>query len=288
MNGILLINKESGMTSRDVVNKVCNLLHTKKVGHTGTLDPLATGVMVLCIGSATKMVEIITASKKEYIAEIIFGIKNDTGDITGNIVEKQDVHLSKQAIQQACQEMTKTYMQTVPIYSAVKINGKKLYEYARIGKKIELPNREVTIYHLDIISDPIYENGKTRVKIKTMVSKGTYIRSLIEDLAQQLHTIGTMASLKRTKQGNYSIEECVTLSQIENGNVPIHDLSTILKPFPKVIVNDFLTCKIQNGAILENRYQEDVILFVTEDGRPLALYQVYEKDKTKIKPWKML
>ena len=288
MNGILLINKEINMTSRDVVNCVSRILHTKKVGHTGTLDPLATGVMVVCIGSATKLVEIITSHEKEYIAEVVFGMQTDTGDTTGNIIYEEDTHLSLEEIKQACIHMCHTYMQTVPIYSAVKINGKKLYEYARKGESITLPKREVTIYSLEVISNPIYENGKTKIKIKTLVSKGTYIRSLIEDLAAQLHTIGTMSALERIKQGNYKIEDCVTLSDLKNGNFQIHDLSAVLNAFPKVIANDFLKKKIENGSLLENRYENDVILFETEDGHPLALYQVYSKDPTKIKPWKML
>ena len=159
MNGILLINKEAGMTSRDVVNQVCHILNTKKVGHTGTLDPLATGVMVVCVGNATKMVEVITASEKEYIANVILGTKTDTGDITGNILEEQETYITLEKLMNACEQMTKTYEQTVPIYSAVKINGKKLYEYARRKELVSLPKRQVTIYELDLLSEPIYENG---------------------------------------------------------------------------------------------------------------------------------
>lgn len=288
MNGILLVNKESGMTSRDVVNQVCHILHTKKVGHTGTLDPIAEGVMVLCIGNATKLVEVVTASQKEYVAEVVLGTKTDTGDITGNIIEEQEVCISSEDIKEAIQKMKKTYQQTVPLYSAVKINGKKLYEYAREGNQIELPSREVTIYEIECVTEPYYENGKTIFQIRTLVSKGTYIRSLIEDLAAYLNTIGTMASLKRTKQGIFSIEDCYRLEQIENNEIELLDISTVLNDYPKITVDEYLENRIRNGAILENRYIEDVVLFQNKEGILLALYHIYSKDPNKMKPWKML
>ena len=131
MNGILLVNKEPGITSRDVVNKVCKIFNTKKVGHTGTLDPLASGVLVLCIGSATKVVEILTSNDKEYEAEMLLGISTDTYDITGKVLKEEEVFVSEEQIKTALNSMIGTYDQEVPIYSAVKINGKKLYDYAR-------------------------------------------------------------------------------------------------------------------------------------------------------------
>ena len=288
MNGILLVNKETGLTSRDVVNRVCRILNTKKVGHTGTLDPLATGVMVLCVGSATKLVEVITANQKEYVAEVILGIQTDTGDITGNILEEKETHISLEQIQETCKKMQKTYEQTVPIYSAVKVKGKKLYEYARSGIHVELPSRQVTIYELECISTPIYEDGKTIFKIRTTVSKGTYIRSLIEDFAKELNAIGTMRFLIRTRQGSFSVEECNTLEQIEKKEFELLDVATVLMDYPKIIVDDYLETKIRNGVLLENRYTSDVVLFQNQKGVLLALYRIYEKDPNKMKPWKML
>ncbi len=288
MNYILLLDKPKDYTSRDIVNIVGKKLGTKKIGHTGTLDPIATGVLVLCVGNATKMVEIITALEKEYIADIILGTKTDTGDITGNVVEEQMAIYSKQEIEQACHKMIKTYEQTVPIYSAVKVNGKKLYSYAREGKDVQLPTREVTIHSLECLGEPVYEKGKTIIQIRTLVSKGTYIRSLIEDLACTLHTIGTMSSLRRIKQGEYYIEDCNTLEDIESGNFQLHNYSHILSKYPAITVDSYLEKRIRNGSILENRYQTSVILFQDQHKNPLALYRVYEKDNTKIKPWKML
>ncbi len=288
MNGILLIDKPQNYTSRDIVNIVGKKLGTKKIGHTGTLDPLATGVLVLCVGNTTKMVELITSFKKEYVATVILGIKTDTGDITGKILEEETLHDTKQEIENACKQMVKTYEQTVPIYSAIKIKGKKLYEYARNQEEVELPTRKVTIYELECISDVSYENGKVIFQIRTLVSKGTYIRSLIEDLAQKLNTVGTMASLRRTKQGDYKIENCNTLEDIENGTYKLQDCTPILSQYPVIVVDTYLENKIKNGSILENRYKDPIILFQNIQGTYLALYKTYEKDNTKIKPWKML
>ncbi len=287
MNGIITINKPANYTSRDVVNIVGKLLGTKKIGHTGTLDPMATGVMVLCIEKATKLVEVITSEKKEYVAQMILGIQTDTGDITGNILEEKEVSVTAEEIKQACKNMTTTYFQTVPIYSAVKIKGKKLYEYARNGETIELPKRKVTIYELEC-SKCMVQNQKVIIEIRTVVSKGTYIRSLIEDIASMCHTVGTMSQLTRTRQGEFSIEDCNTLEEIEQGNYHIEDYNRILQKYPTIVVDSYLENKIKNGVVLENRYQEDVVLFQNEQGVPLALYQIYEKDSTKMKPWKML
>ena len=150
MNGILLVNKPSGMTSRDVVNKVSKILGTKKIGHTGTLDPMATGVLVLCIGTATKLVEMLTATTKEYEAEMALGIKTDSYDITGYVLENNSVIKKEEEVRAALMNMQGSYEQEVPIYSAVKINGKKLYEYAREIKQVELPKRMVTISNIEL------------------------------------------------------------------------------------------------------------------------------------------
>ena len=210
MNGVLIINKPKDYTSRDVINKLNKLLGTKKIGHTGTLDPLATGVLVIAIGSYTKLVNGLTSLDKEYIAEIKLGIKTDTGDITGNILEdSNNNNITKENIINIFNNFPKEYEQTVPKYSAVKINGKKLYEYARENIDIELPKRMVNIYSLELL-----EFNNDIIKFKTKVSKGTYIRSLIEDLCYKLNVIGTMNSLVRTKQGRFNIENALNLEDI--------------------------------------------------------------------------
>lgn len=286
MDGIVLINKEKNCTSRDVVNQVSKILKTKKIGHTGTLDPIATGVLVLCIGKATKLVEVITSYDKEYEAEVILGIKTDTKDITGKILKEEKAIISKENIEKCLKQMIGTYNQTVPIYSAVKINGKKLYEYARNNEEIELPKRKVTIKELKLISDITYEKEKTKFKIKCHVSKGTYIRSLIEDIATNLNTIGTMENLKRTKQGNFQITSANTIQDIENNKFKIYSIEEILEKFYKMEMTDDLYFKIKNGSIIKNNYNHDIVAF-TKNDKVIAIYKEYSKDKTLLKPWKM-
>ena len=286
MDGIVLINKGKNCTSRDVVNQVSKILKTKKIGHTGTLDPIATGVLVLCIGKATKLVEVITSYDKEYEAEVILGIKTDTKDITGKILKEEKAIISKENIEKCLKQMIGTYNQTVPIYSAVKINGKKLYEYARNNEEIELPKRKVTIKELKLISDITYEKEKTKFKIKCHVSKGTYIRSLIEDIATNLNTIGTMENLKRTKQGNFQITSTNTIQDIENNKFKIYSIEEILEKFYIIEMTDDLYFKIKNGSIIKNNYNHDIVAF-TKNDKVIAIYKEYSKDKTLLKPWKM-
>lgn len=284
-DGILIIDKPIDYTSRDIVNIVSKNLKTKKVGHTGTLDPIATGVLVICISKATKLVDYLTSTYKEYEAELILGIKTDTLDITGNILKEEKSIKSKEEIEQVLTNMIGNYYQTVPIYSAVKINGKKLYEYAREGKDVELPKREVEIKTLELL-DIKYEDDKTIVKIKTLVSKGTYIRSLIEDIATKLNTIGTMKNLRRTKQGKFDIKDCYKLEDIENNRFKLISIEDTLNDIYSIEVDDNLYKKISNGAIIDNIYNKNLILFKKND-RIIAIYETYSKDLTKLKPSKM-
>lgn len=285
MDGILLINKEKDYTSRDVVNIISKIFNTKKVGHTGTLDPIATGVLVICIGSSTKLVEYLTSTYKEYEAEIVFGIKTDTKDITGKILKDEDCLFKKEEIKNTLIKMTKKYYQEVPIYSAVKVNGKKLYQYARENKEVELPKRLVDIKMLELL-DLKYENNKTIIKIKTLVSKGTYIRSLIEDIATNLDAVATMKNLKRTKQGNFDIKDCYTIEEVKNNKYKLITKEEALKDLYTVEVDEYLEKKIRNGCILDNIYNKDLILF-KKDGKIIASYKSYLKEEGKIKPDKM-
>jgi len=278
MDGILLINKPSGITSRDVVNTISKKLQTRKVGHTGTLDPLATGVLVICVGKATKLVKYLTDTYKEYEAEVMLGIKTDTADITGKVLKEESVIKSKEEIENALKEMQGTYLQTVPIYSAVKVEGKKLYEYARENIQVELPKRNVEIKNIDLL-DYRVEDEKTVFRFKTTVSKGTYIRSLVEDIATKLNTVGTMSKLTRTKQGRFTLSEC---SNIDD-ELKLISIKDALKDFYIVEVTEELEPKICNGAILDNIYKKDLIVFKKNDTI-LAVYKKYDKDETKIKP----
>lgn len=285
MDGILVVNKESNCTSRDVVNTLCEHFNTKKIGHTGTLDPIATGVLVVCINSCTKLVELLTSTYKEYEAELIFGIKTDTYDITGKILEEKDSIIDEKNIIDALNKMKGKYIQEVPIYSAVKVNGKKLYEYARNNINIELPKREVDIKELELLSIR-YENNKTIIKIKTLVSKGTYIRSLINDIAHHLNTIACMSKLNRTKQGNFDIKDSYTLEDILNNNYKIISKEEVLKDYKTIDIDDNLYKIISNGCIIDNKYDSDIVVF-KYNNKVISIYKEYDKDKTKLKPYKM-
>ena len=267
MNGLLLINKDKNMTSRDVINKLNHIFSMKKIGHTGTLDPLATGVMVCLFGKYTKLVDLITGYDKEYIAEIKLGIKTDTLDITGNVIETKKVKITNEDILQVFNEFPKEYMQEVPIYSAVKINGKKLYEYARNQEIIELPKRKVNIYNLELISF-----NKDIITFKVKVSKGTYIRSLINDLCEKLSTIGTMNNLIRTKQGNFDIKDSYKLEEIAKGNYQFQNIKEFLD-YPVIEIPNELIKKVENGNKVENIFNiEDKVIF-TKNNKDLAIYE---------------
>lgn len=283
MNGVLVVNKEKDYTSRDIVNIISKALKTKKVGHTGTLDPLATGVLVVTVGEATKISELLTSSFKEYIADIELGIETDTLDITGNILKEETVFKTKEEIENILSSMIGSYDQEVPIYSAVKINGKKLYEYAREKEEVELPKRKVEVKQIELLN---YRQKEDNVffKMRCLVSKGTYIRSLVRDIATKLNTIGVMTDLIRTKQGKFNIEDAYTLEQIKQGKSHLIKIEDALD-IDIVEVDDYLKEKIQNGSILENRYPKDTVLF--KQNTALAIYKKYEKDPTKVKPWKM-
>lgn len=274
MDGVIVVNKNEGITSRDVVNIISKTLKTKKVGHTGTLDPMATGVLVVCIGKATKLVEVLTSKEKEYAAEVTLGIKTDTLDITGNVLEEEDVSIDASKIDDALKELVGSYEQEVPIYSAVKINGKKLYEYARNGEEIKLPKRMVEIKSLERISDIKYINGKTIFSIKTTVSKGTYIRSLVSDIGKKLNTIGVMSKLKRTKQGTFNIEDAYSLEDIQNGNYKLLSIEDALKDIKTIVLDEEKAFKVKNGVSIDNIYNEEIILF-KDSKKVLALYKNY-------------
>lgn len=283
MDGIFLINKEKGSTSRDVVNKIVKKLGIKKVGHTGTLDPIATGVLVICVGKATKVVDLLTSLEKEYIAEVILGIKTDTLDITGNIVSDQKVDISVNDVERVLKSFIGKYSQEVPIYSAVKIKGKKLYEYARNNEEVLLPKREVNIKNIELISDIYYVNNHPCFKFKCTVSKGTYIRSLIKDICEKLNVNGTMLNLTRTRQGQFYLEDCILVDDVDKEKmIKIQDVLNI----EKVYVDEFLFNKIRNGQILENRYKSDLVMFIYND-KLLAIYKIYDRDNSKMKPYKM-
>lgn len=277
MNGIIVINKEKGYTSRDIVNIACKVLKTKKIGHTGTLDPIATGVLILTIGKATKLGEYLTSKKKEYTATIQLGTETDTLDNTGTVLQEQIVSKNNIEIDQVLHNMQGTYLQEVPKYSAVKVNGKKLYEYARNGEEVVLPKKEVTIFSIQRTSDIICFNGKINFTIKTVVSKGTYIRSLIRDIAEKLETVGIMTDLVRTKQGDFQVKDAYSLDDLKNGKIKITPITEILKNEQQVVVDDDNRKPVMNGHKIKNIYGVEKVLFLDEIGNPIGLYEEREE-----------
>ena len=284
MDGIIIVNKPKGITSRDVVNEISKKFRTKKVGHTGTLDPIATGVMVVCLNAATKLVDKLTSYDKEYIATCILGIETDTLDNTGKILNTMQTHITKNQIETTLNKFIGSYEQEVPKYSAIKINGKKLYEYARENIEVKLPKRNVIINNINLVSGPRYMDNKTEFTFKCSVSKGTYIRSLIRDIASDLNTYGIMTDLIRTKQGNFDIDDAINLDQIkENNLIRIKDVLTC----QHVQITDDIRKKVLNGANIMNDYNSEEVLFM-DNNQAVALYIKDDKNKNQLKVEKML
>lgn len=268
-NGILVVNKDINMTSRDVVNKLTSLFGTKRIGHTGTLDPLATGVLVVCINKYTKLVDIITSEYKEYVATIKLGIETDTIDITGNVLNSECPKvLETSFIDDTIKAFLGKSIQEVPIYSAIHVNGKRLYEYARSNIEVDLPKREVDIKEIELFE---YKNDE--IKFRCVVSKGTYIRSLIKDICNKLGVLGTMSSLVRTKQGNFFIENSYTLEDIRSGNYKILDIMDVLDI--QIVNCDLeLLRKVKNGVKLENYSKYRLFMY---DNERISLYDKFGK-----------
>lgn len=277
MQGAIIVNKAPNMTSRDVINILNKKFNTKSIGHTGTLDPIAEGVLVCLIGKYTKLTCILINHDKEYIASFKLGILTDTLDITGKILKEEKVNLTKEEIQKTILSFKGTYNQEVPIYSAVKINGKKLYEYARNNEEITLPKREVNIYDIELLNI-----DNECLTIKTKVSKGTYIRSLIRDIGLKLNTNATMTKLIRTKLDKFTIEESYTLEDIQNDNYKILSLEDLID-LDTININEEMLFKIKNGQIID--YQTNKYILYKYNNQNIALYKPYQNNK--IKPFIM-
>lgn len=259
MDGVLIINKPKGFTSHDVVNILRKALNTKKIGHTGTLDPNATGVLPILIGKATKISKYLIEHNKTYIATISLGEKTDTGDDQGNIIEK-DLNFQNISCKQIG-DVLKTFIgkqkQIPPIYSAIKINGKKAYEYARKGQTVELEPRNIEIYSIDLIK---IENNE--ITFEVSCSKGTYIRTLCEDIAKKLGTIGYMKELTRTNVNEFKLENAVTIDEIKENSLIVKEkvinIETIFKDKPELKLNDRKKELFLNGVRLTFEEPNDI------------------------------
>ncbi len=291
MDGILNIYKEKGFTSHDVVAKLRGILKTRKIGHTGTLDPDATGVLPVCIGRATKLCDMLTDKNKDYEAVIRFGLTTDTEDISGNVIKTREYNGTKEEIRDTILSFKGDIYQIPPMYSAIKVNGHKLYELARKGIEIDREARKCTIYDIDIIS---ISDDLTRARIRTKVSKGTYIRTLCNDIGEKLGCGACMEELTRTRSGTFEINDALTLKQVED---IVHSEEDILKylvsiedvfSLPCYKINEEYEKRLFNGNELEKNMiavydkqcpkgflhtgEKDICLYFP-DGRFAAIYR---------------
>lgn len=275
MDGIILINKPLNCTSHDVVNKVRKICHTKKVGHCGTLDPLASGVLVLCINKATKALQFITSEDKEYIATITLGKATDTYDLEGKITSEKEYQndLTLKQVEATLKNFLGKQKQIPPIYSAIKVNGKKLYEYARNNEKVEIDPRDIEIYSLELLS---FE--KNEIKIRTHCSKGTYIRSLCVDIASALGYPGVMSSLIRTKSGHFALEDCITLEDLEQNPNQCIPIEEAFKDFKSLIIEDEKI--VYHGKTISSSLEGQVAI-KSKEGKILAIYEQVGKNTLK-------
>ena len=265
MDGIIVINKPKGQTSHDIVRKAKKILNSK-VGHTGTLDPNATGVLPLLIGKGTELSKYLINHDKTYEAVLQLGEKRDTGDVEGNIIEKKDVaekSLNIENIKSVFKALIGKQEQIPPIYSALKVNGKKLYEYARNGENVEIEPRQIEIYSLELLHVDCINNT---IQFKVECSKGTYIRTLCEEIAQRLETVGYMKELNRTRVGEFYIENAITIEQLEKAQYQIITIEQFLKD------KEFINLTEKGLQLFLNGVQ---LTYHLSDG----IYKIYQNDK---------
>ena len=291
MDGVLLLDKPAGMTSHDCVNIVRKVLKTKKVGHTGTLDPSITGVLPLCIGRATKISQFLTANEKEYLGEVTIGFSTTTEDADGEVVESKPIHrqITKEEVKAVLKSMLGTSIQVPPMYSAVKINGKKLYEYARAGEEVERPQRQVKITEFVRTSPIELENGTARFTFRVACSKGTYVRTLSVDLGVKLGFASHMSALRRTASAGLTLDSSLTLSQISE-MVEAGDQSFLLpiefgvQDLPAVQVTEDDAKEISFGRFISINSQEPLVAAFLGD----KVLAIMEKRGQVYKPRKVL
>ena len=275
MNGFILVNKKKDMTSRDVVNFLTKILNTKKIGHTGTLDPFAEGILLVGVNKGLKVVKLLNYKDKEYIAKVKLGIKTDTLDITGNILEEKKEELNKEELLEVLKSFIGDYSYEAPIYSAIKVNGKKLYEYARNDQKVELPIKDSYIYDIKLID---FKDNSFTFSVK--VSNGTYIRALVRDISKKLNKLMTLEELTRTKVDNLLIENSYTLEDIKNNNFKLLKINDLLN-YKEVELERDLEDKVLNGNKIKLDEKEDNILFIKEKEE-IAVYTREECDIFKV------
>ena len=292
LNGILVIDKDKGMTSADVVYHLRKVLHIKKMGHAGTLDPDVTGVLPIAIGQATKLIELMHKENKKYVGQGILGFATDSYDISGTKIESKKIttKIKEHQVQKAMQEFVGNIEQVPPIYSAVRVKGKHLYEYARAGIKVERPKRQVEIFSYDLVNEPVFDkvNGQELFDFEIECSKGTYVRSLVNDLGTKLGVPAVMKNLRRTSSSGFDIDQAVSLTEItENPNMVNELLQPIDSFFSNYAHEDIdtdLWAKVKNGATISLKTNAKKVA-LRYNNRVKAIYQ---KDGTMYRPYLML
>lgn len=291
MNGVIIIDKPRGKTSHDMVSYIRHLYNTRKVGHTGTLDPEATGVLPICIGNATKACELLTNARKEYTAQLVLGMTTDTLDAEGEVLTEQPVKVTEEQIKKVISEFIGEIYQIPPMYSAIKHNGKKLYELARQGISVEREKRKVTIFNIDILD---IDTENETVTIHVVCSKGTYIRTLCEDIGIKLGCGAYMNTLRRTASGQFSIDDAYTIEQLESIS-DTETLEKILIPtdslffmYEKITVNERQKKFILNGVRVRYRglCENRLYRVYDEQNNFLCISQCVEERLTIIKFFK--
>lgn len=279
MDGVLVVRKEKGFTSHDVVAKLRGILHMKKIGHTGTLDPDAQGVLPIVLGKATKLVDLLTDKEKTYEALLHLGIETDTQDITGTVLKEQKADVSEEEVLNAIRSFEGEYQQIPPMYSALKVNGKKLYELAREGKTVERTPRTVHFYKIDI-----KEMCLPFVRFTVTCSKGTYIRTLCHDIGQKLGCGGCMEELTRTASGSFTYDDSLTLDEIstkmQEGTIEecIIPVEEVLKEYPRVCCDRYGDRLLINGnglmdTVVKEHHKKGWIRMCSSDGTFMGIYQ---------------
>ncbi|MCJ0918778.1 tRNA pseudouridine(55) synthase TruB [Mammaliicoccus sciuri] len=301
LDGILAIHKEVGMTSHDVVFKLRKILKTKKVGHTGTLDPEVSGVLPICVGKATRVSDYVMESGKSYRAEVTIGMSTTTEDQTGEIVDQKRVDQNlwdKDEMIATLKQLEGDIEQIPPMYSAVKVNGKKLYEYARQNIEVERPVRRVHINSIDLISDIIYENDICKFEIEVECGKGTYIRTLATQIGALLNYPAHMSHLIRLKSGGFTLNQAIKLDDLRE-IVEQDKLQDVILPLEyglngltKITVHDKnIITRIQNGQKIEksliDESKHDGEFVVWNEDKAIAIMDTYDKNETLYKPKKV-
>lgn len=267
MSNVLFINKPVGMTSFDVCFKLRKVLNTKKIGHTGTLDPNASGVMIVLYNNATKANQFLVTEKKEYIAKVKLGIETDTLDIDGKIINTKDYIVpERDLLVEKLNEFKGKSIQEVPITSSVKIHGKKLYEYQRQNIEVELPKRQIEVFEIELLD--IYEDG---FSFKCLVSSGTYIRAIVRDLLKKIDLIGTLQSLVRTSIDTVKLDDCDNLDDVLNGDYRIHDVYELLSKKYECIEYENID-DIYNGKRIHLESDNNRVL-ITHNNKAIAIYE---------------